>query len=67
MVVLQVPGDGMGAGVETFLREAAAEVEDEVDGRRGQRVGADVGFSGVGFEGCIALDPPETAQPLETP
>jgi hypothetical protein len=35
MVVLQLPGDGVGAGVEAFAGELGAQGDDEVDGGLG--------------------------------
>lgn len=35
VVVLQVPGDGVGAGVEAFAGEPGALGDDEVDGGLG--------------------------------
>ena len=35
VVVLQVPGDGVGAGVEAFAGELGAQGDDEVDGGLG--------------------------------
>ena len=35
VVVLQVPGDGVGAGVEAFAGEFGAQRDDDVDGGLG--------------------------------
>ena len=37
--MFEVPGDGVGAGVEAFAGELGAQRDDEVDGGLGSRVG----------------------------
>ena len=55
VVVLEVPGDGLGAGVQSCVGQLFADPDDEVDhfgcecGRGG------LGASGAGFEGRLAL------------
>jgi hypothetical protein len=39
VMVCEVPGDGLGAGVEASVAEFLAEMEDELDGLRGDRHG----------------------------
>ena len=55
-MVFEVPGDGVGAGVEAFAGELGAQGDDEVDGGLGWSGGAGVGSSGAGFEGVVTFE-----------
>ena len=55
VVVLEVPGDGLGAGVQAGVGQLLADPQDELDhrGRQGGRGG--LGASGAGLHRCLAL------------
>ena len=63
VVALQVPGDGVGAGIEALSGELGAQGDDEVNGGLGQSGGAGVGSSGAGFEGGVAFEGEAGDQP----
>lgn len=39
VVVLQVPGDGVGSGVESFAGQGVAQLDDQIEAVCGSRVG----------------------------
>jgi hypothetical protein len=55
VVVLEVPGDGLGAGVQSGVGQFLADPDDEVDHVDGQRVRGGLGASGAGLQGGLAL------------
>ena len=55
MVVFEVPGDGVAAGVAAFGGEGVAELEDQCDGRVGGGSWAGVWSSGAGLERGVAF------------
>ena len=55
VVVLEVPGAGLGAGVESGLGQSLADPDDQVDARLRDRSGASVGSPGPWCEGGIAF------------
>lgn len=58
MVLLQVPGDGVSAGIETLLRELFAQQHDLLNGLGGDRVRGAVGSSGAWFKRGVAVNAP---------
>jgi hypothetical protein len=55
MVVSQVPGDGVGSGVESLLGELFAEPDDQLDHLVGDRGGGGLRATGAGLERGLAL------------
>ena len=55
VVVVQVPGDGVGAGVQAGVGQLLAEPHDQVDHLRSQGGRGGLGASGPGFERGLAL------------
>ena len=55
VVVLEVPLDGVGAGVQAGGGQLLAELDDQVDGLGGRRGRDAMGAPGAWFEGGLAL------------
>lgn len=58
VVVVQVPGDGVGAGVETFPRELLAQLHDQLNSGRRDRVRGGAGAAGARLQRRVAVDAP---------
>lgn len=56
VVVVQVPGDGLGAGVGAVGGEVAAQGEDQFGGVCGGGLGAGVRASAAGVVGGVAVE-----------
>src|SRR5258706_7321276 len=56
MVMLEVPSDGVGAGVETLSDELSADLDDPIDRRRGDRRRGGLGTSRAWLKRGIAFD-----------
>lgn len=58
VVVVKVPGEGVGAGVQAAGGELVAQPDDEIHHVVAERGRGGVGCAGAGFEGGVALDAP---------
>jgi hypothetical protein len=58
VVVLQVPGDGLSAGIETPVGQLFAQRQDQFDGLLRDRVRGAAGSSRARLERAIALEAP---------
>jgi hypothetical protein len=65
VVVLQVPGDGVRAVVESFARQLLLQPDDQIDCRLCQPRGAAVWPAGAGLERGLALGPIALDQPRD--
>jgi hypothetical protein len=55
MVVPQMPGDGVGSGVESLLGQLFAKPDDQLDHIGGDRGGGGLRATGAGLERGLAL------------